>query len=251
MALLIMLEAFVYKSFPLNMSAFNWWSDLLITQFRNQNIIWQDIKKDTWLSKWEGSDFQTLYLNTFGNVANYEGENDVIYDSSHCLSAKISHMGYGHCFSLAPTKLVTSCEGGLIVTNEEYGSKILTELRDKCCRMSEVHAIIGLETLKHLDEVKQWKRSTYNYYSTKIPGQFQKIEYDSSYNTIGFLNIEDLTIPEHITIKQYYEPIHQGLPNTEYVYDHMVALPSYYNAPIEAIVESILDANDRNITRGE
>jgi len=232
------------------MPAFNWWSDLFINQMRRQKINWLDIDRETWLPKWNNG-ITTLYLNTFGNVSNYEGENEVIYDSSHCIGAKIPDLGRGHCFSLAPTKLITSCEGGLIVMEQIHEMEELINWRDKCCRMSEVHAIIGLETLKHLDEVKQWKRNTYDYYSTKIPGQFQKIEYDSSYNTIGFLNTEDLTIPEHITTKQYYEPIHRGLPNTDYVYSKICCLPSFYNAPTEAIVESILDANDRNITRGE
>lgn len=249
-ALMIMLQAFFTRNRTLALSAFNWWSDRYINEMRHQPIDWIDIDNNTWLPKWN-NDIQTLYLNTFGNVSDYEGENHVVYDSSHCLGARIPDFGLGHCFSLAPTKLVTSCEGGLIISTEPFVKPFLTELRDKCCRMSEVHAIIGLETLKHLDKIKQWKENTYKYYKANIPGQFQEIEYDSSYNTIGFLNTHGLEIPEWITTKQYYEPIHRGLKNTEEVYSKMVCLPSYYGCNRHEIVNGILDLNDKKITRGE
>ena len=86
----------------------------------------------------------------------------------------------------------------------------------------------------------------YEYYKKHIPGQFQKIPYNSTYNTIGFLNICNLKIPKHIEIKQYYEPIHLPQKNTitEYVYNNIICLPSYYNCPYKQIVEDIKEEND-------
>ena len=112
--------------------------------------------------------------------------------------------------------------------------------------MSEVHAIIGLQTLTHLDEVLEWKEKVYNYYKEHLPGIFQKIPYQSNYNTIGFLNEENLKIPSHIEYRKYYDPIFEQelYPNTDYVFSKIICLPSYYNCPYEQIVEDIKEANE-------
>ena len=105
-----------------------------------------------------------------------------------------------------------------------------------------------MATLEYLYEVLAWKKKGYEYYKKNIPGQFQYISNNSNYNTIGFLNTEKLKIPEHITTKQYYEPVYQTdlLPNAFEVYSQMVCLPSYYGCPYKKIVEDIelIDAYD-------
>ena len=112
--------------------------------------------------------------------------------------------------------------------------------------MSEIHALIGLATLEHLDDIRLWKEKVYNYYKSHIPGQFQEIPISSNYNTIGFLNTENLEIPKHIETKQYYEPVFdmELMPNAFEVYKHMICLPSYYNCPYVDIVDDILELNE-------
>jgi len=223
---------------------FNWWSDLYILKSLKQRVAWVDVDIETWLPI-EAYGGASLYLNTFGNIGKSVRE-DAIYDSSHCLGAEINEIGLAHVFSLAPTKLVTACEGGLIITNNRELSKYAIEHRDKMCRMSEVHALIGLATLEHLDDVLEWKERVYQYYKSYIPGQFQKIPIHSNFNTIGFLNTENLKIPEFIEVRQYYEPIYDnGIENnTKKIYKQMICLPSYYNAPYVDIVEDILELNN-------
>ncbi len=227
----------------LQMTSFNWWSVKYLTYFLRQNIKWDDIDLRTWLPQEIYSD-KTLYLNTFGNIGKSK-RNDTLYDSSHCLGAKIKEIGLAHVFSLAPTKLITACEGGLIITNNKELYEFAKERRDKMCRMSEIHALIGLTYLPHLNKALQWKKDIYEYYKKYIPGQFQVIENNSTYNTIGFLNTENLKIPSHIETRQYYEPIFDNdvKSNTKFVYEHIVCLPSWYGVDKEKIVNDILEYN--------
>jgi dTDP-4-amino-4,6-dideoxygalactose transaminase len=239
--LMICLE---YIKLPyIQLPAFNWKSVQYIIEFLKINPWYTDIDEKTWLSE-EGYQSKSLYVHTFGNVGISDKE-DAIYDASHAFGALLPDIGQATVFSLAPTKLVTSCEGGLIITNDRPLYEFAKERRDKMCRMSEVHAIIGLQTLLYLDRIKEWKAKVYNYYKKNIPySQFQEVHSNSSYNTIGFLNLDNLRIPDHISYKQYYEPIHRGLKNTEYVYEKIVCLPSYFNCPYSKVVTDILEAND-------
>lgn len=246
MGLMICIE-FLEKARYLQVPMFNWWSVLYVLNFLKKGIAWIDVDMNAWLpiEEYLGD---SLYLNTFGNIGKSK-RNNTIYDSSHCLGAKIEHIGLAHVFSLAPTKLVTSCEGGLIITNNKELYDFAKEYRDKICRMSEVHAVIGLATLEYLDYILQWKETVYHYYKYNLLGLFQEIPNNSNYNTIGFLNIEGLKIPKHITTKQYYEPIRESVfpnskkSNAENIYEKIVCLPSYYDCPYKQIVEDILELN--------
>lgn len=238
---------FQYKSWhdTVYMPNFTWISPYLTIPQKQK--VYHDIHKYSWLMNGypKGNQYLVFPTHTFGNIIELERDYNVIYDGAHALGSKIKRFGDATVFSLAPTKLVTSCEGGLVLTNDKYIESFVRFRRDKCARMSEVHALIGLATLHHLDEVLQWKETVYHYYKSYIPGVFQEIPIDSNFNTIGFLNTEKLKIPEHIETKQYYEPVFQIdlLPNAYEVYEQMVCLPSYYTCPFTDIVDSILELN--------
>lgn len=224
---------------PVRLPAFNWWSDRYILELLNISFAYVDINKETWLPLVDCN----LYLNTFGNVG-VSNTPQTVYDSTHCLGADIKEIGLCHVFSLAPTKLVTSCEGGLIITNNKQFAEWAIERRNRMCRMSEIHAIIGLTFLGHLEEILRWKKKVYHYYKSEIPGQFQVIPDNSSYNTIGFLNTEGLKMPENIEYRQYYQPLKKGLINSDFVYKNIICLPSFYNVDYKLIVELIKEANE-------
>jgi len=224
----------------IELPSFIWKSLQHILNITKLEPLWLDIDIDTWLPEY--SDDYQIGLHTFGNV---QKENQTLFDGSHALGCKLPNIGEATVFSLAPTKLITSCEGGLVITNNDNLAEFVREFRDRCARMSELHAIIGLQTLKYLEKVKAWKKEVYLYYKSKIPGNFQEIPYDSNYNTIGFLNLEKLKIPSHITTKQYYIPLKRGLKNTEFVYSNIVCLPSYYNCPYKQITKDILECNEK------
>jgi len=229
---------------PIQIPAFNWWSDIYVLMFLNKGTCFNDIDRETWLPI-ETKPIDSLYLHTFGNIGHSFNPN-AIYDASHCFGAKIEEFGLATCISLAPTKLITGGDGGLILTNEDKFARYLTEMRDKCCRMPETNAIIALQTLQYLDKVLEWKLKVRTYYEKKIPGEFQKITNNSNHNTIGFINSNDLKIPDTFDWRRYYEPLTKdlnNLPNTKLIYENIVCLPSYYDCPYEEITEQILEVN--------
>jgi dTDP-4-amino-4,6-dideoxygalactose transaminase len=217
--------------------SFGWKSIADIIKLRNIEHKYVDIDRNTWLA----NTFCNLPVHTFGNIIESPKVN-VVYDGAHALGAKIKYFGDATVFSLAPTKLVTACEGGIIVTNNKSFAEICTEYRNNISRMSEPNAFYGNSTFKEIDKFLDWKESLYHYYKRKLPGIFQEIPHSSNYNTIGMLT--DLKIPPHIQVKKYYEPLDFSLPNTKYVYNKIVCLPSWYGVDYEKVVNDILEYNE-------
>jgi len=242
--LLITLQAIqsVNKLGYMTTPAFAWFSSKWAIQTVGLDCLMEDIDKETWLMN--DIEFNQLLVHTFGNVAKTDVKN-VVFDGAHALGSKIKDFGMATVFSLAPTKLITSCEGGIIVTNDhELAGKII-QLRNKVSRMSEINAIWGATTLSRLDEMLEWKLECRKYYEKNLPGQFQKIPIDSNHATIGFLT--DMIMPPEIEFRKYYIPLEFGLPNSNYVYGKIICLPSYFGCPYEEITEKILQFNAKVI----
>ena len=206
--------------------SFAWFSSKWALQTSNINIIYHDINKETWLL--EDSSWNQLPIHTFGNIKHYSYNkpNSYVFDGAQALGSVIKDFGLATIFSLAPTKLITSCEGGVIVTNDDELATKIKFLRDKVSRMSEINAIWGATTLRRLDEMLEWKRECREYYEKNLPGEFQKIPIDSNNATIGFLT--DMKMPPEIEFRKYYMPLESGFPNTNYVYGKIVCLPSWF-----------------------
>lgn len=220
---------------------FAWFSSKWAIETLGINIHFRDINPNTWLMhEFKNTDIY-LPIHTFGNIFEID-EPYTIFDGAHALGAKIRNFGLATVFSLAPTKLITACEGGIIVTNHQEIAERIIDLRNKVSRMSELNAIWGLETLKHLDEMLKWKKRCYHYYKKHLEGQFQEIPNNSNYNTIGFLT--ELEIPGNIEYQQYYKPLVSGFSNTDIVYEKMICLPSWYGVDYKLIVELIKKKNE-------
>lgn len=103
---------------------------------------------------------------------------DVIEDCSHAVGAeyagqKVGRIGIAGCFSFYPTKPMTTCEGGMVTTNDESLAKRVRILRQYglvqkersqpwvrdimelgySYRMSEVESALGLSQLRRLDRM--------------------------------------------------------------------------------------------------
>lgn len=234
---------------PLHLSNFTWKSIDIVTS--DEFKLYHDIDHKTWLM----NDFEQagvlIPVHTFGNVTKVKkdlingAERSVIYDGAHSLGSELKDIGNATVFSLAATKIITSCEGGMIITNNRELAKYAIETRDIIARMSEPNAIFGLQYLPYLSKVMEWKEKVFDYYSEKIPGQFQIIPITSNYNTVGFLNNNKLKIPRHIQIKKYYDPLVRSMfKNSVDVRDIIVCLPSWYGVDYKKIVKDILEVND-------
>jgi len=197
----------------------------------------------------------------------------LIFDAAHALGSlykgrKVGGFGNAECFSLSPTKLVTAGEGGLVATNDDELARRLRvgrnygdsgnydcEFSGLNARMSELHAALGLESLKMLEKniARRLKLvRTYARRLAKIPGVSLQAIPDGSRTTFKDFSIlvdaqtfgltrdrlYEALSAENIMVKKYfYPPVHwqklfkecrrvpESLPNTELVSLNALSLP--------------------------
>ena len=112
----------------------------------------------------------------------------VYFDSAQGLGAEYQGRkagGFGSCeiFSLSPTKVVTAIEGGVICTSDPRVSARLRSMRDYgkdpqkgedmvhlglSARMSELHAAVGLLSLRRVDELVKARRQLIEIYRARL-----------------------------------------------------------------------------------
>ena len=134
----------------------------------------------------------------------------VIYDAAHAFGSKyknksVAHFGDISIFSLSPTKVLTTGEGGLIVTRDKKLVRTLKLGRNNgdslnreeeflgiSARMNEFSAILGIEGLKILSKSLKRRLKLVSLYKKELAGlkgiSFQKITPN------GFPVYKDLTI---------------------------------------------------------
>ena len=139
-------------------------------------------------------------VHVYGNVCDVEGFArlgeqygvKIIYDAAHAFGVKVEKLksgkveeygseaiSIGACgdmsmFSFHPTKLFHSCEGGLLVFKDAAVQDKLFELRnfaihgELCCtdigsnaKMNELQALMGLECLKKIDDLLDYRQKIY------------------------------------------------------------------------------------------
>ncbi len=246
-------------------------------------------------------------VHVFGNPAPVEELERVaarhgltlILDAAHGFGAlhhgqPVGRYGHAEVFSSSPTKLLVTGEGGVVTTNDgalaerlrvarEYGNpgnydSVLPGIN---ARMQEFSAILGLETLKMLEENAQRRNALAARYQERlatVPGiSYQKIQpYDrSSYKDLTIrinaaqfgLDRDQFGIAlraEGIGTRQYYvPPVHQHttyrelmtqqrphLPVTEALAPEVISLPIYSHMPAES-VDRVCDAIVRIQTHAE
>ncbi|MBZ0255050.1 DegT/DnrJ/EryC1/StrS family aminotransferase [bacterium] len=224
-------------------------------------------------------------VHQFGNPAPIEqiqtiadkSQMQVLYDSAHGLGSlhngnPLGSNGRAEVFSLSPTKLVVAAEGGIVATNDEEIAYHLQIGRNygnpgnyDClfpglnARMSELHAILGLHSLKMLEAAVVTRNKIVQYYRERLdqlPGvSFQEIAKGdrSSYKDFTLIlepsefgldaaQFSKALNAEGVGSRMYYAPVlHQmkayqqfvdfdpveQLPNTVYLSTRAVSPPLY------------------------
>tara|TARA_B100001250_G_C19787634_1_gene784937 strand:+ start:828 stop:1946 length:1119 start_codon:yes stop_codon:yes gene_type:complete len=131
-------------------------------------------------------------INDFVNLCNDKGIH-LIEDAAHAPGAKINNkyagsFGTAGCFSFFPTKVITSGEGGMIITNDEKIEKIarsfqnrgrdmsykdeLYQLPGRNIRMPEISALLGRTQLKNLEKYLKSRRIVADIYKNKLDNKF-------------------------------------------------------------------------------
>ncbi len=135
----------------------------------------------------------------------------VLIDGAHALGSRYRGRSVGcfadaTVFSLAPTKIVTSAEGGLIVTDDSHLAKRLRLLRnygnppDYNCRdigfnarLSEIHAALGIICFRGLDKFLRLRQRfvvLYKHSLRQLPGiSYQHVDEKdlSTHNYFGLV----------------------------------------------------------------
>ena len=248
----------VYKFKSIDMLSFTWPSDLIIVEaagFSSFQIHYCDIDSETWNSeeKYSSSLIEvdreshfTLVQDTFGNIDKFDYENYMV-DATHSLGNKnIGGRGFGEVISLAPTKMVSGGEGGIISTNDPKIAKKAIEIRDMSSRLPEISCVIALEYLNQLPENIKAKRAIAQYYRSHLPFQFQKIERNSTYSKVCFLceTAEESEaiikkVAKEVECRKYYKPLVKGLKNSDYVYSNIICLPAWIGVDYKRVTETI------------
>lgn len=206
----------------------------------------------------------------------------VVYDAAHAFGAtykgkSVAHYGDVVIFSLSPTKIVTTCEGGLVVVHNKMLYNMMCIGRNNgdspnkeeeflgiTARMNEISAIIGIESLKILKQTIQRTKKLVYLYHDELSGingiMFQKLipNANSSYKAMTIVVDErkfgisrDTLLKElarrDIFAKVYFNPLHRKkvysrykhahLPCTDFLRKNIISLPLYSHMPEQEVRE--------------
>lgn len=235
-----------------------------------------------------------LGVHVFGNpcaideLAAIATEHNLIlmFDSAHAFGAtycgkQIGGFGAAEVFSTHATKTFMSAEGGLVTTHDlallDYIRRVRafgienvvdTSLIGTNAKLSELHAIVGLDSLSYFPANLEKRKALVRTYKEKLSGikglRFQKIQEkaESSYFFFSIvidseqfgMNRDELAkvLAEAgvQTRKYFYLPVHQhaaykqfmvgsynknNLSQTEYVAEHILCLPTHVGLTFDDI----------------
>ena len=245
-------------------------------------------------------------VHVYGNVCDVEGFErlgekygvKIIYDAAHAFGifnaeAQSSRGGRGKCigccgdmsmFSFHPTKLFHSCEGGLLVFKDAAVQEKLFELRNfaihgelSCtdvgsnAKMNELQALMGLECLKKIDDLLDYRHKIYKVYEEVFVDceDVKLVPYsrNKAYVPVLFKDFEtrekvytELKEKCNVFSRRYFYPLltdfapyvygKGGCPVAEDLASRVLTLPTYYGLPLEdvrAIAEDVVEILNHQI----
>ncbi len=244
--LIIAIKAAGWEHKRIHIPAFTWPSTLYAVNCSSNAPIFHDINKDTWLVDYEQ---EVVYdvdcfipVDTFGNqYPEYVDlpKEKLIYDAAHGYGLdRLGHRGIAEVVSLSFTKVVTGMEGGMILTNDDYLAETATELRRLSGRMGEINALIASHSISNYNPLSTQLAIRHFMKHITVPHRCQKIDSDTN-NSVFCLLFNNSVVRDTIRIalekagcetKVYYDPLQRGYPNTENVYNRILAIPTHTKA---------------------
>lgn len=241
--LIIAIKAAGWKKRKIAVPAFTWPSTVYAIECNDNVSVFGDIHSDSWdlnLSSIGDNYDYVISVDTFGEDSSYGLDKaTVIYDAAHSFfTPNLGHRGLAEVVSLSFTKLLSAMEGGIILTNDDDLAETAIELRRLSARMLEINALIGLKNLYNLTNNMNKRDDIIKYYRKNLDFDFteqQRDNLDPIHSTFAILLPETYIRDEialaltkaNIEYKIYYTPMVEGLTNTDYVYSHIICLPSY------------------------
>ena len=164
----------------------------------------------------------------------------IIEDSCQSLGSyyKGRHIGtFGDigCFSLSPHKIISTGQGGLIVTNNKHIHEIVEHIKDFGrinegdhheyfginAKFTDFQAVIGLEQLKKINYRIQRKREIYNLYHKELSNVVQFLSYQEKGWTPWMI---DIYVENPYAFSEYL--LHRGI-KTRLMYPTIPSQPLY------------------------
>ena len=203
----------------------------------------------------------------------------IIYDAAHAFGVP-SLVGCGDMsmYSFHPTKLFHSCEGGLLVFKDATVQEKLFELRnfaihgELACtdvgtnaKMNELQALMGLECLRKIDELLDWRQNVYEAYKESFSGssgiRLLETSLNKAYIPVLFKDLatrervySELKEKCNVYSRRYFYPLLTDFapytyakgtcPIAENLASRVLTLPTYYGLPLEdvkAIAENVME----------
>ena len=248
-------------------------------------------------------------VHVYGNVCDVEGFErlgekygvKIIYDAAHAFGVSMSEgvresgsggvgrKSVGCCgdmsmFSFHPTKLFHSCEGGLLVFKDAKVQEKLFELRDfgihsetECvdvgsnAKMNELQALMGMECLKKIDDLLDYREKVYRAYEEVFAGSpnVKLVPYsqNKAYVPVLFKDFEtrervysELKEKCNVFSRRYFYPLltdfapyvygKGSCPVAEDLASRVLTLPTYYGLDLEdvrAIAENVVEIVNHGI----
>ena len=217
-------------------------------------------------------------VHVYGNACDIDGFQrlgekygvKIVYDAAHAFGVQ-SLVGCGDMsmYSFHPTKLFHSCEGGLLVFKDAALQERLYEFRnfaihsETVCvdvgsnaKMNELQALMGLECLKRIDALLDWRRQVYDAYA-QVLGNCEAVKLlphsqNKAYVPVLFKDFAtrervyaELKEKCNVFTRRYFYPLLTDF--APYVYAkgttpiaanlaaRVLTLPTYYGLPLEDV----------------
>ena len=217
-------------------------------------------------------------VHVYGNVCDVDGFArlgekygvKIIYDAAHAFGVKdIAEYGDMSMFSFHPTKLFHSCEGGLLVFKDAAVQEKLFELRNfaihsetECvdvgsnAKMNELQALMGLECLKKIDDLIDYRKKVYAAYAEVLADcpdvKLLSHSQNKAYVPVLFKDFEtrervytELKEKCNIFTRRYFYPLltdfapyvyaKGACPIAENLASRVLTLPTYYDLSLEDV----------------
>lgn len=239
-------------------------------------------------------------VHVYGNVCDVEGFNrlsqkygiPVIYDAAHAFGVTMASAnqtteqsnnqtigvaGAMSMFSLHPTKLFHSCEGGVLVFKDPAIKVKLSQLRNfaimsetECvdvgsnAKMNELQALMGCLCLDKITELLSWRKDIAATYAAAFAGsavKFLGLSANNAYCPVLFENLEirervytELKSRFNVFTRRYFYPLvtdfapyiyaKGSCPIANDIAGRVLTLPTCYQLPlsdVKSIAEAVLE----------
>jgi dTDP-4-amino-4,6-dideoxygalactose transaminase len=235
----VVMRRFDERLKTIGIPSFTWWSTWYAATKNMCLGVPLDIDKETWLTIPDYQQDAMIVVDAFGNkMPKLETEIPVIYDAAHGFGlSELGNRGIAEVVSFSYTKVITSIQGGMILTNSEYIYKHSKELVDKFYKMTELDAVLCLQSLETYNERQLVRKEIVNNYKKLLGTSVKYQKCDETNNSVfGILfdterirdRVAKALTENNIEYKIYYIPVSKKeLTNTKEIYDTILCLPVY------------------------